>query len=494
MSGELLGADPEQLRAFAKEVDESATKLKSTSASLSAIVARTSWTGPDASRFKSSWGSHRATLIKVSAGLSNIAKLLTNNAAEQDKASSSASYSGASPTQKVPQNPASDNSLIDKLNGMTAAERAAYLKSAEFKEWAAKNPEQAKVQMDLAVQNGLIPTKSPEYANFLSDYWNAKAMERQGIDPSKWDTSKGTSYNWDIIKKVYEFYGKQYLANGDLQWAGMANMIGPSFAGGFKDLDMMRSFAQQILNGPLEHIPDDKIQKLRLVAAMTDGELKYYETKMLDMNKEIFLDQARQHMAYEQGGLTEINKLAASGAITQETARAWALIDSGDAEKIKLGNTILLDREQNTIIKDDYDTMRAHPITGEAVTYLITLAGEPSIPGAKSFPEVFPLKINIETPGPDKVPFVGWDNPLQGTVEVTTPLPDGNIANAEQRWALIKEDTLPAYQKLLAENPELAAQIIGSNFDDRVEEARPTNNIPEILERMANGFDVDVKQ
>jgi hypothetical protein len=44
-------------------------------------------------------------------------------------------------------------------------------------------------------------------------------------------------------------------SNPDLQWAGMANMIGPSFAGGFKDMAMMRDLAQQIADNPASDIP-----------------------------------------------------------------------------------------------------------------------------------------------------------------------------------------------------------------------------------------------
>ena len=57
--------------------------------------------------------------------------------------------------------------------------------------------------------------------------------------------------------------------------------------------------------------------------AVTDEEIRFYETSMLDMNKEIFLDQARQHQAYLDGGLAEINRLRDSGAIDPGTAAAW---------------------------------------------------------------------------------------------------------------------------------------------------------------------------
>lgn len=137
--------------------------------------------------------------------------------------------------------------------------------------------------------------------------------------------------------------------------------------------------------------------------------------------------------------------------------------------------------------------MRNHP-GGEAVTYMVTLAGEPSIPGAKSYPEVFPYKFSVESPGPENVPLTNWDNPTQFRTDFTTGFPDGNIANADQRWALIQQDTLPAYQNLPATDPARAEQIIGSDFNDRVDQYRPTINIPGIMDRFASGFDAEVHQ
>jgi hypothetical protein len=256
---------------------------------------------------------------------------------------------------------------------------------------------------------------------------------------------------------------------------------------------MLRDLAQQIADNPASDIPLPVLDQIEQLAGMTDQEIRFYETSMLDMNKEIFLDQARQHQAYMDGGLAEINRLRDSGAIDPGTAEEWAKIDSGDPGLVREGNTALLYREQNEIIADDYDAMRNHP-GGEAVTYMVTLAGEPSIPGAKSYAEVFPFEFSVESPGPENVPFTNWDNPTQFRTDFTTGFPDGNISDADQRWALIRQDTLPAYQDLLATDPARAQQIIASDFDDRVEQYRPTNNIPGIMDRFLDGFDAEVHQ
>ncbi|WP_228515871.1 WXG100 family type VII secretion target [Agreia pratensis] len=491
----LYGADIGELRQLARSLDSASSQLRSITSTLGSVIQIQAWHGRDADMFRSDWGgTHEPLLQRTLSELSRASQVLIANALEQEQTSSvtdgaagtgtGGSGSGAPGGVADPAAQQDADTLTELLAGMTPAERAAYLKSDEFTQWAAEHPEGAKLALDAAADSGVIPVNNKAYADFLSDYWNNKAMEEMGIDPSTWDTSKGTEYNWQTIKSVYDFYGKQFLDNPDLQWAGMANMIGPSFAGGFQDMAAMRDIAQAILNNPVSDLPLPYLDQLEIVAKMSDSELAFYEKSMLDMNKEIFLDQARQHMAYENGGLAEVQRLADSGAITQTTADAWAKIDSGDPAQVAAGNTMLLQREQNDIIADDYNSMRAHPLTGEAVTFLVTLAGEPSIPGALSYPEVFPYKFTIESPGTENIPFTNVDNPLQFSTEFTTNFPDGNIADADQRWALISKDTLPAYQELLRDNPDLAREIIASDFNDRTDAARPTSNIPEILQRL----------
>ena len=495
MAGNFFGSDVAQLRQLAKELARNADSLTTLGQQLSGSITNSPWRGNDGDRFRHEWNSsHLRALQSAASGIKAASRSLLKNADEQAAArKGGAGGSGAGGAGGTGGSGGNGQELTDLLNGMTPEERAQYLRSDEFKKWALEHPQDAKAAMDAAADSGLIEKKSPEYSQFLSDYWNQQAMREMGIDPSTWDTSKGTEYNWETIKKVYDFYGQAFLSNPDLQWAGMANMIGPSFAGGFKDMAMLRDLAQQIADNPASDIPIPVLDQIEQLAGMTDAEIKFYETSMLDMNKEIFLDQARQHEAYMNGGIDEINRLRDSGAIDPETAKAWAQIDSGDPAQVKEGNTALLYREQNEIIADDYTAMRNHP-GGEAVTYMVTLAGEPSIPGAKSYPEVFPYKFSVESPGPENLPFTNWDNPTQFRTDFTTGFPDGNIADAEQRWALIKQDTLPAYQDLLANNPQQARDIIGSDFNDRVEQYRPTNNIPGIMDRFLDGFNAEVHQ
>lgn len=260
-------------------------------------------------------------------------------------------------------------------------------------------------------------------------------------------------------------------------------MIGPSFAGGFYDLAAMRDIAKAV-KGPAGVMLPDQIEGMtRAIAGMSDEELAYYEQKFLSMQKEIFEDQAPMHEAYLHGGTAEVDRIHRAGLLDQKTAHAWSQIDRGvsreDPQLVREGNTQLLNREQMDIIADDYDEMRSRPVTGEAVTWLLTTVGTPSIPGAQGYPEVFPLESSLDN-----------GHYIPGEATVVTPFPEGNIADKVQRWNLIEDDTLPAYQDLLANNPDKARQIIASDFNARIEDQRLSNKVGGIVERLLHDWEV----
>ena len=231
MAGNFYGGDVAQLRQLARDLAGGANRLTLLGQQLNGAISSGAWKGHDAERFRSDWTSSHMLLLKsATAGLEAASKAVLANADEQEKASNSGGGSGSGGSGS---GDGTAQDLTDRLNGMTAEERQEYLRSDEFKQWALDNPEGAKAAMDAAADSGLIDKSSEEYADFLSSYWNNQAMLDMGIDPASWDTSRGTEHNWETIKKVYDFYGQAYLSNPDLQWAGMANMIGPSFAGGF---------------------------------------------------------------------------------------------------------------------------------------------------------------------------------------------------------------------------------------------------------------------
>ena len=354
--------------------------------------------------------------------------------------------------------------------------------------------------LDRARELGVPPK---QYALTLEQYWRYRAAEEAGIDLAEWDPSAGADANRDIIIKVYEYYQQLYLDDPDLQWAGMANMIGPSFAAGFFDLALFRRIGEAAgsLPDPLREALPEGVDQL---ADLSAEELRFFETTFLDMQQQIFFDQGGMHQAYVDGGLEAVEEMEAAGLIAPDVADAWADIDSGVPERVADGNTLFLRREQHDIIDDEYQAMYDHSPTGPVMTWAMTLIGAPSIPDAQGYPDVFPLTVGFETPGPERlgtpdsifgvdVPSASVDNPTQVQVDVETPFPDGNIAHFDDRWALIEQDTLPRFQELLAGDPDRARDIIGSDVSDRIDDYRMSERIDDIVGQMLD-WDVDVDQ
>ncbi len=375
-------------------------------------------------------------------------------------------------------------------SGMSQQQVRELLASAEFLRWMQAHPDAAKQLLDGAVDSGTLSAQDPAYRELLSTYWQDEALEAAGIDGDAWDPSQGASANSETITSVYDYYGQLFLDHPELQWAGMANLIGPSFAAGFYDLDMIRDVAQQV-DGALPSIPnapgswdDDAREMLETLRDLPDSEVQFYEERLLSMQQEIFLDQASMHEAYLLGGTEETDRMQAAGLMDLDTGSAWHDIASGDPDRVTEGNVQLLHREQWDVIADDYDEMRSRPGTGEAMTWMTTVVGAPSIPGAQGYADVFPAVIDLQTPG-NLGPF---PLPQADLGDVVTPLPDGNVADRYDRWDLITQDTLPAYQDLLANDPDRLRELVGSDFDGRVDDYRLLERTPGILHDLATDW------
>jgi len=505
--GEVWGADTAQLRTLATTVRDQTQTLETARTQVDGLIDDLAWFGPNAEEFRAEWtATHRAGISAAIDTLTQAGDALDRNADAQDETSEDAGLGGAGgggpvgtsapggPGGGVPTAPTVPTLTPDEYTELSDPERQEWLKTA--------SDQQIADLLAAMEAQGLYP--GPDARLVANAHWTRQAAQDAGIDYRSWDPSRGAEANRANIEAVYEYYAQLYLDNPDLQWAGMAAMIGPSFAAGFLDLALMRDVAQGVEVGGevLQHLPGGLPQGVLIeqVAGMTDDELRFYETTFLSMQQEIFRDQASMHAAYEHGGMAEIERLYESGSIDESAYDAWADIASGDPTRVTEGNVEMLRREQQDIIADDYGAMRDRPVTGEAMTYMMTVVGEASIPGAGTFAEYDPLSVTVETPGPERVgiPFTGIsaDNPLQGSVTVTTPLPDGNIADTGQRWDYITADTLPAYQELLANDPGRVEEILRTDVSDRIGEYRLTNpdRLGRIVDRLATDWGVDADQ
>lgn len=90
------GADPDQLRALARTFDQTASRLDGIGREVSGRLSGTSWSGPDAERYRSQWhGESMATIRRVVSALQEASTSLKRNAAEQESASSAGGAAGA---------------------------------------------------------------------------------------------------------------------------------------------------------------------------------------------------------------------------------------------------------------------------------------------------------------------------------------------------------------------------------------------------------------
>ena len=350
--------------------------------------------------------------------------------------------------------------------------------------------------LDLLREDGVAPR---DYKDLLQQYWLVKACEKAGIDLSGWDPSLGTDAMKPYLIASYAYYAKLYHDNPNFQWAGMAAMIGPVFAGGMVDLQLMRRLSD-IASKPLDIVPGwlldplvpEQLKLINVLGQMSEGEFKYFETSLLSMQKQIFTDQVPMHEAYLEMGMDGIQEMRDAGLIDDSTLTAWHNIDYGskygDPDLVANGNQTLLYREQHDIIGDDYDAMRNyHGPVGEAMTYVMGAVGTSGIPGTKTLAQYDPLTFggSVEVP----VPFL--PNPY-GSLDVKTPLPAGNISDFDTRWDLIESDTLPAFRDLMKNHPAEVEAILNADVNARIEDARIVHNLDDLIKRLSD-FDIHVE-
>jgi hypothetical protein len=288
-------------------------------------------------------------------------------------------------------------------------------------------------------------------ASQLRRQWLDRALASAGIDARRWDPTLGVEENRNTIESVYAYYGRLYLSDPRFEWAGMANIIGPSFYAGFLDIGFLPDKIRGLIRD-LQRLWRRGVRKLlrrdRELEKDLIGDLGFFEETFLTMQRKIFEDQALMHEAYLGGGLPAIHALGDAGIIDTAAVQAWENIDGGLVEQVHAGNRTLLYREQHDIIDHFYVGMREHsPPAGRVFTYGLTLAGTPAVPDAKSYHDVFPYTLAAPI------------SPRSRLV-LRTPLAAGNLAFFTNRWSLIETDTLPAYIRLIAGGSSGARALI----------------------------------
>ena len=147
-------------------------------------------------------------------------------------------------------------------------------------------------------------------------------------DPLNWDERAGFAANEARILKVYEYYRDTFLARPDqFLWAGLGRLAGGAVVGG-----------------------------LRLAVSMAPE--TSFTRAMVGVGKAIFEDLAWQHEAIlddDANALQLITAHDASKKAQRSYLEAWTLILSNDPQRVPIGNRMLLENEQLSIIQPLYD-------------------------------------------------------------------------------------------------------------------------------------------
>jgi uncharacterized protein YukE len=359
-----------------------------------------------------------------------------------------------------------------------------------------------------------IPAGSPTPANKFAqtvlsgltiDQWRAIAYWRAGIDASSWNPDAGLFANDKTVQLVYAYYGNLFLQHPELQWAGMANLVGPMFYAGWQDMYAVRGlsddgdrarYLSELLGLPslpgaaydaadtLSILPGGFLNPANLAEHLTSEELEWYEDKFLVMQKSIFDDLAWQHEAYLMGGLPLMQQLRSQNMINTNTLNAWQDIASGDPDSVARGNTGLLRREQFDVIQPYYTEMRDHhgPV-GDVATYAFSTMAEDPMPGGQAYRDYNPIELSVDLVPDIPVGPLGpfgphFDIPTPDVdVHQTLPLPDGNLSNFDDRWDWIEHDMLPRYHDFL-QNPDAVRATIATPVADRAEDFRKLPDLP----------------
>ncbi|HMT48940.1 MAG TPA: hypothetical protein PKC36_02205, partial [Dietzia sp.] len=163
-----------------------------------------------------------------------------------------------------------------------------------------------------------------------------------------------------------------------------------------------------------------------------------------------------------------------------ESMEAWRDVSSGDAAHVARGNAVLRNREQGWVVGGMWDDVRGYKDgLGEAFTFLMTLAGSPSVAGVPPLREHSPVTISGVLPD-------------GRTATLHTPIPDWDWSRYEQRWDFVTTQLLPRYRHQSEHDWPALEATLRVPYEQQFEGARATSRIPEILGAVARSTYITV--
>jgi hypothetical protein len=206
-------------------------------------------------------------------------------------------------------------------------------------------------------------------------------------------------------------YAEMYLRNPQVyKWAGMAALTSATVGRGMYVMYGLRQAHLGIVFGLFGSEVAETIRQLRTG------------------NLAVFTDIYWQNMAYDQGGLAELEQIGRAGELDQRALHGWQLIDAGrragDRDLVWAGNTVLLHYEQKEVLQPQvYDH---NPALWREVS--------------------------------------GWiPSPIPGHREIFGDFArGGNIGVFSQRWSWIEGHMLPRWRELADEQPMRTERLLQS--------------------------------
>ncbi|WP_280299985.1 hypothetical protein [Nocardia neocaledoniensis] len=339
--------------------------------------------------------------------------------------------------------------------------------------------------LEEARADGIAPAR---YGTLLHQYWLVVATDNAGIDLAGWEPYRGVAANAATFPQVYVNYFRIAAARPDFYWAGLAGLAGGSFASGFFDLG---DIGGVLSVGGIHELGSAVADLLRvtppeLVAALTAdigglatlgprlsaADLAWYQTRLMIMQKHIFLDLVPMHEAYLAEGMAGIDEMRAAGVINEHIRTAWVGIDSGTDEGRADALVRMADREQNEIIADQWDvTAAGRDGMGRVMTYVTTVGGKAAVPGTRAPGQYDPVTVRA------------------GGLGLRVPLPGFNWADRETRWAYIVDDLLPRHLDLCLDQAR-ALSVFREPFKAKLDRGRMVARLPELITDLTTQWQV----
>lgn len=344
---------------------------------------------------------------------------------------------------------------------------------------------QLQILITAARTSGVDPQR---YAALLFQYRLVQATSTAGIDLAAWDPAKGFHATRANMIKSYRLYEDLQINHRELQWSGMAGLVGADFGGGTADVVLagdiysiqgLQPLAAQIIKATTDvmgpgfiGIFPKGLQTLAYSAdAITPTDLQWFSRQILVMQKAFFSDLMPLHMAYVRDGIGGVEEFRRAGIIDDDVLGAWRNIASGNADRIATGNATLLRREQYDVVGWQFDNVRNYRKAdgvGAALTYAMTLAGSPSIAGVPALRN-----------------FISFDYTQRladgRTLTVKTPIADWDWSKFDLRWKYVTTELLPRYRNMVDNHWAELVATMKVPYEQQFESHRPIYNLHTIL-------------